>query len=117
MFCISNSPEINEDKYWLIFQDSMNSWCSCSLETEDTSYYLLHCHHFSDLHAVVKNSVKSICDNFDSTSDNVKEDLLLQDDSQLDENKNKVILKAITKYINNTERFSQSLFDKYFITE
>ena len=95
----------------------MNSLCSCSLETTDTSYYLLNCHHFSDLHPVAKNSIKSICDNFDSTPDNVKEDLLLQGDSRLDENKNKVILKAITKYINNTERFSESLFDKYFITE
>ena len=43
---------------------------------------------------------------------NVKEDLVLQGDSRLDENKDKVILKAITKYINNTERFSESLFDK-----
>ena len=43
---------------------------------------------------------------------NVKEDLVLQGDSRLDENKDKVILKAITKYINNAERFSESLFDK-----
>ena len=40
------------------------------------------------------NSVKSICDNFDSMSVNVKEDLLLYGDSPFDENKNKVILKA-----------------------
>ena len=43
-------------------------------------------------------------------SDNVKEDLLLYNDSRFDENKNKVILKVIINYIKNTERFSGSCF-------
>ena len=90
----------------------MNPLCSCSLETEDTSHYFLYCHQFSDLCAIINNSIKSSCDSFDSILGNVKEDLLLQGGSRLDENKDKVILKAITKYINNTERFSESLFDK-----
>ena len=54
------------------------------------------------------NSVKSICDNFDSMSDNVKEDLLLNGDSQFDENKDKVTLTATINYIINTERFSEN---------
>ena len=54
------------------------------------------------------NSVKSICDNFDSMSDNVKEDLLLNGDSQFDENKDEVTLKATINYIKNTERFSEN---------
>ena len=33
---------------------------------EDTSHYLLHCHHFLDHHAVLMNSVKSISNNFES---------------------------------------------------
>ena len=90
----------------------MNPLCSCSLETEDTSHYFSYCHQFSDLCAIIKNSIKSSCDSFDSMLGNVKEDLLLQGGSRLDENKDKVILKAITKYINNTERFSEPLFDK-----
>ena len=57
------------------------------------------------------NIVKSICDNFDSISDNVKEDLLLYSDQRFDENKDKVILKATINYIKNAERFSGSLFD------
>ena len=56
------------------------------------------------------NSVKSICDNFDSMSDNVKEDLVLYGDLCFDENKNKVILKATINYIKNNERFSEYLF-------
>ena len=57
------------------------------------------------------NSVKSICDNLDSMSDNVKEDLLLYVDLWLDENKKKVNLKATINYIKNTERFTGSFFD------
>ena len=45
------------------------------------------------------NSVKSICDIFDSVSDKIKEDLILYGDSRFDENKNKVILKATINYI------------------
>ena len=57
------------------------------------------------------NSVKSICDNFDSMSDNVKEDLLLYGDWRFDENKDKVILKATINHIKNTDRFSGFVFD------
>ena len=77
----------------------LNPVCSCSLEIEDTSHYVLHCHHFSNNRVVLMNRVKPICVNFDSISDNVKEDLLLCGDSQFDQNKNKVILKATINYI------------------
>ena len=88
------------------FQDCLNPLCSCSLEIEDTSHYFLYCHHFSNYRAVLLNSVKAICDNFESMPDNAKEDLLLCGGLQFDENKNKVILKATIGYIKNTERFS-----------
>ena len=78
---------------------------------ESTSHYLLHYYHFSQLSFVLMNSVKSICDNFESIPDNIKEDLLLYDDSRFDENKYKVILKATICKKWNTERFSGSLFD------
>ena len=71
---------LNEYRFQHNFQDCLNPLCSCSLEIEDTSHYLLHCHHFSHHRVVLMNSVKSICDNFDSMSGNVKEDLLLHSD-------------------------------------
>ena len=82
-----------------------------SLEIEDTSHYLSYCQHFLHYFGSLMISVNSICDNFDSMPDNVKEDLLLYGDSQFYENKNKVILKATINYIKNTRRFSGSLFD------
>ena len=83
----------------------------CSLEIEDASYYLLHCHHFSHHRVDLMNSVKSVCDNFESMPDNVKKDLPLFGYSRCDENKNKVILEATTSYIKNSGRFSGSLFE------
>ena len=72
---------LNEHRFWHNFQDCLNPLCSCSLEIEDTSHYLLHCHHFSHHRVVLMNSVKSFSDKFGSMSDNVKED------SRFDENK------------------------------
>ena len=57
------------------------------------------------------NNVKSILENFESLSDNVKKDILLYDDSRLDGNKNKFILEATLTYIESTDRFSESIFD------
>ena len=65
---------LNEHRFWHNFQDCLNPLCSCSLEIEDTSHYLLNCHHFSHHRVALMNSVKLICDNFDFMSDNVKED-------------------------------------------
>ena len=48
------------------------------------------------------NSVKSILENFESLSNNVKKDILLYGDSRLDGNKNKFILEATL--------YSQDLF-------
>ena len=57
------------------------------------------------------NSVKSVSENFNSLSDNVKQDVLLYGDPRLDENKNNFYLEATLSYIKNTERFSGSIFD------
>ena len=89
----------------------MNPLCSCSLEIENALDYLLHCHYFSQNRISLMNSVKSVSENFNSLSDNVKKDVLLYGDSQLDENKNKFILEATLCYIKSTERFYGSIFD------
>ena len=81
-----------------------------SLEIEDTVHHLLHCHLFSMYHFDLINNVKSISDDFESFSDNVKRDILLYGNSRFDTNKNKLILEAAIIYIKNTERFSGSLF-------
>ena len=52
------------------------------------------------------NNVKSIIPNFESSIDNKTIAV-----SPFDENKNKIILEAITNYLKTFERFSGSLFE------
>ena len=80
--------------------------CSCSLEIEDMLHYLFHCNHFNHQWIDLMSSVKSVCHNFESMSDNDKKDVLLYGDSRFDENKNKFILEATINFIKNSERFS-----------
>ena len=98
----------NEHKFRHNFQDCL---CSCSLEIEDASHYLLHCHHFSNHRIDLMNSVNLIISNFESMNDNIKKDILLYGDSRFDENKNKIIPEAIIKFLKNSERFSRPLFE------
>ena len=83
------------------FQDCPNSVCSCSLEIEDATHYLLYCGHFSTQRANLMNRVKSVFQNFEFLSENNKKDLLLFGDSRFDEDKNKVILEATLTFIKN----------------
>ena len=102
---------LNEHRFRNNFQDCINPLCSCSLEIEDTSHYLLHCHNFSRYRIDLMNSVNSVRDNFESLSDSSKRDIHLYGDSRLDTNKNKFILVATINYIKISERFSGSLFE------
>ena len=102
---------IKKSRFRHNFQDCLNPLCSCSLQTEDTIHYLLHCHHFSQHRIDLINSVKYIFEDFDSLSDNAKKDLLLYGNPRFDINKNKFILEATLFYIKSTERFSGSLFN------
>ena len=101
---------LNEHRFRHNFQECMSPVCSCSLEIEDTSHYLLHCLHFPIHRIDLMNSVKSICINFEYMTNNKKITLLLYGDSRFDENKNKFILQSSIKYVKTTERFSGSFF-------
>ena len=63
---------LNEHKFRHNFQDCINLLCSCSLENEDTTHFVLHCQHFSNYPYDLMNSVKSILPNFESLTDKTK---------------------------------------------
>ena len=90
------------------FQEWMHPVCSCSLEIEATSHYLLHCYHFTLHRNDLMKNAKSICNNFESMSNTNKITLLLCGDSRFDENKNKFILQSSINYV---KIFSGSLFE------
>ena len=101
---------LNEPRFRHNFENYVNPLCSCSLSTENTEHYLLHCHHFTHHRINLMNSVNSILDDFESFSDIDKKGILLYGDPRLDNNKNKIILEATLNYIKVSERFSGFLF-------
>ena len=103
---------LNEHRFRHNFENCVNPLCSCSLNTENTEHYLLHCHHFTHHRINLMNSVNSVIDDFESFSDIDKKDILLYGDPRLDNNKNKIILEATLNYIKVSERFSGSLFEE-----
>ena len=68
------------------FDIIFKSLCTCSLEMEDTSQYILHCHHFPHHRIDFMNSVNSFI-NFESLSGNNKKDVFLYGNFRFDENK------------------------------
>ena len=102
---------LNKQKFHHNFQDCLNPLCSCSLEIEDTSHYLLHCQHFSNHCIDLMNSVKSVIINIESMTNNRKQNILLHGDSRFDENKNEFILQTTIDYLKNPERFYRFLFE------
>ena len=96
------------------FQDFMNPLCSCSLEIEDTSYYLLHSHYFYHQWIDFRSSEKPICNpTLSPCLILTKKYKILQYAAILvfDENKNRFVLEATINYIKNSERFSETIFE------
>ena len=97
---------LNAHRFHHNFQECLNPICSCSLEIEDTTHYLLHCRYFSNQRTDLMNSVNSVVQNFVLISENNK-----FGDPRFDENKNKVILEATLTFMKKSERFTGSLFE------
>ena len=72
---------LNAHRFHHDFQYCLNPLCSCNLEIEDTTHYLLHSHHFSTQRANLMNSIKLVFQNFEFLPENNKKDLLLFGDS------------------------------------
>ena len=89
----------------------------CSLETENNSHHLLHCHHKTPFRIDLTNSLNTFAIDFESLSDNKKVEIVLCGDSLCIHNKNNFVLAAFTNYIKKTKRFDCSLFDQnYFFS-
>ena len=56
---------LNEHRFRHNIENCVNPLCSCSLEIEDTSHYLLHCHHYSQNRIYLMNSIESVINNFE----------------------------------------------------
>ena len=51
------------------FQSYINPSCSCSLAIESSTHFLLHCHHFSNIHSTLLNSINEVLGSITNISD------------------------------------------------
>ena len=96
---------LNEHRFQHNFQECLNPLCSCSLETENTSPYLLQCHNNTPFHTDLTNSIKTFSLTL-SPYQIVKKLKFFRDN-----NKKNSILSASINYINKTKCFDYFLFD------
>ena len=54
---------LNEHIFNHNFQNCINPSCSCSLEIESTSHFLLHYHHYTNIHLTLLKSMAEIIGN------------------------------------------------------
>ena len=48
---------LNKHRFNHKFENCINTLSSCSLEIESTSHFLLHCHHYTNIHLHLWNSI------------------------------------------------------------
>ena len=101
---------LREHKFKHSFQDSINPFCSCSLDVESAIHYFLHCALFTIERHTLLNTVSQIDTKLlDSNESNLIQHLLFGDLSKGRET-NTEILNATVNYVLMTKRFDERLF-------
>ena len=99
---------LREHKFKHNFQDNLNSICSCGLDIESTSHFLLHCPSFNDKrYALLSILNKNDCKLIELTRSSLSQTLLYG--NTLFDKEKIFILKATIEYILSTERLEESL--------
>ena len=73
--------------------------CSCSLEIESTSHFLLHCHHYTNIRLTLLNSIAEIIGNTFNITNECLVNLLLFGSPKYTEVGNSHIINAAIKYL------------------
>ena len=100
---------LREHKFRHNFHDTLNPLCSCSLEPETTSHYLLHCHNFSSSCFALMNDLNLIDPTISQLNETALANILLYGDSKKSTSENSKILHSTIRYIIATKRFDHSL--------
>ena len=88
------------------FQNCINPLCSCSLEIESTSHFLLHCHHYTNICLTLLKSMAEIIGNtFNITKEGLV-NLLLFGSPKYTKINNSNMINVTIKYLLDSERFS-----------
>ena len=107
---------LNEHRFNYNFQNCINPLCSCSLEIESTSHFLLHCHYYTNIRVTLLSSITEIIGNTFNINDECLVSLLLFGSHKYTEIDNSYIVNATIKYLLDSGRFNGPLllFTKQF---
>ena len=90
---------LHEHKFRHNFHDTLNPLCSCSLEPETTSHYLLYCHNFSFARSALVKDFNLIDPIISQLNEAALGNILLYGDSKKSTSQNSKILQSTVKYI------------------
>ena len=96
---------LRDHKFRHSFQDCLNSICSCGIEVETTTYFLLHCPNYLHERKILLDNIKSVLPNILKQSNSFIYNVLLFGDTSLDDSSNAIILNATINYITSTKRY------------
>ena len=89
----------------------LNPLCSCSIEVGSTSHYFLRCHFFNALRATLWNDLRNTDSDLPTLKDENLTNILLYGDQIYDDKTNQIILKHVIRYIKDSQRFNEPLFN------
>ena len=102
---------LNEHKFRHNFHDTINPLCSCSLEPETVSHFLLHCPYHNIHRKTLFDSFGAIDESISDLSDPNLVTLLLYGNIKLySSEQNTCILNSTISFLKSSERFDGPLF-------
>ena len=106
-----NLSHLCEHKFQHNFQDTVYPLCSCSLESESVTHFLLHCQFYNNERITLLDSLRDIDESIPNLSDVNLVNLLLYGDYKLYNTEiNTIILNCTICFLKSSERFDNSLF-------
>ena len=100
-----NLSLVREHKFRHNFRNTLNPLCSCSLEIESTSYYLLRCHFFTHIQRIRLDNIIDIIGDISNFSDDELTNLLLYGNKVHNVEVNASILKNTIIFLKTSETF------------
>ena len=100
---------LRKHKFKHNFQDCLNPICSCGLDIESTSHFLLHCPTFNDEPYTLRRTLNNIDPTLLELTKSFLSQTLLYGNTLFDKEKNTRILNATIEYILSIERLEEPL--------
>ena len=105
----TNLSHLRDHKFHHNFLDTLNPLCSCNIEIESTSHYLLRCSFFITIRKTLLDNIIELVGPISNLSDEQLVNLLLYGQKSLCFDTNKSILNFTIAYIKASERFDVPL--------